>query len=107
MKKKLDKETEEVLSEGQRISDFTKSKDWGFIKGFLTNKLIDFDSIKGMELENKTKEQLGEEVISRKGIIDIVLGWVKELEGIAQQHDSNSDILLRDNPERNIKRFED
>ena len=101
-KPNINKETGDVLSKGQKIANFVNSDDWIMIKGTLLTKLIDFDSIKSIELDKKTPTELGEEIRTRKAVVDVVLDWIKDIEGSADQYKKNAEALYNNNDENGI-----
>lgn len=108
-KKELDREKKEetgkILSEGERVSNFVKSNDWGFIKDKLMKKILDYDSVNGIDLEKKSDNDLANELRTRRGVIDVVMGWLREIEGIAEQHDNHTELLQSRTNNGYIKRF--
>lgn len=84
---KLDKETAEVLKQGKKVSDFVKSEAWADVKGKLTAKLVDLADI--TTLGEADPLLLLQEIKTRKLAINLVIGWVREIEGNANQHEAN------------------
>lgn len=105
--KKTDEETKEEISKGQKVADFVSSDEWKIVKANLMSKLIDFDSINNMEMDKKDNTQLVEELRARKGAIEIVLGWIKEIEGISSQHKANLDLFLNEENNGYMERFDE
>lgn len=79
----LDKETQKILNDGQKIENFVESDDWKLIKKKLYSKLITFDSISGIVDDKKSMEEIGKEAIQRDAVVDIILKWIQEIESEA------------------------
>lgn len=84
---KPDIDTQKVLTEGEQIRNLTREGGWGLAKQRLTNKLLDLQSINNIDT-TKTDDVILD-IKVRKNVVAIVLEWVKEIEGIAAQHDGN------------------
>lgn len=84
---KADLETQKVLTEGEQIRNLVRDGGWGLAKQRLTDKLIDLQSVNNIDTDDPNKLIL--DIQTRKGVIAIVLEWLKEIEGIAAQHDGN------------------
>lgn len=84
---KLDKETGKLLERGTKLKEFVKSDAWGEIKTELTNKLVMLADI--MALEDQDPMAMLQEIKVRKLAINLVIGWVREIEGQVSQHEAN------------------
>lgn len=93
MAKNNDKETQKVYNEGEKAYYLTKTDDWDWAKKKLLQKLSNLDSVKTLKEENK---DIALEIRSRKQTIDIILEWLDEIEGVAQQHIQQNKELLED-----------
>lgn len=81
---KPDKETQKILSLGERIRDFVQSDGWKIVKSELDVRLLDLQDITSLpEDADKT------EIIVRKRVIVTINNWIKDIEGTANQHDEN------------------
>lgn len=83
----LDKETSEILQKGAKLKEFTKSDAWGDIKGQLTSKLVELADI--TTLSEADPMAMLQEIKVRKLAINLVMGWVREVEGQVSQHEAN------------------
>lgn len=86
MKKEVDKDTQKVLSEGEKITNLVDSDEWKTARKKLYDKLITLDSLSGVPKEGKTNEDIINELKVREGVVSIILAWIKEIEGIKTKH---------------------
>ena len=90
----IDAETSQVINEGEKVQSFVESEDWQKIKKELVARLIDTDSVGNIEA--KDPQQVVIEMSAKQMAIDIVLGWVREIEGQAEQsREQNQEFLKR------------
>lgn len=90
MTEETDKETQEVFKEGETALYLVKNPDWQWAKRRLLQKLSNLDSVKTI----KEKGDILLEIKARKMTIDMVLEWLDEIEGVAEQHgEQNKDLL--------------
>lgn len=89
----LDKETGEIMQRGTKLRDFVKSDAWGMIKGELTNKLIALADITTLEEVDPLK--MLQDIQVRKQAINLVMGWVREVEGSVSQHEANEEAFKK------------
>lgn len=90
MSEELDPETQRVFKEGEKAHYLTKSEDWNWAKRKLLQKLSNLDSVKTL----KKKGNILQEVKVRQMTIKLVLEWLDEIEGIAEQHAEQNRKLL-------------
>lgn len=104
MPKETDPETQKVFEEGEKAMYLTKSEDWKWAKRKLLQKLSNLDSVKTL----KEKGNVALEIKARKQTIDIILEWLDEIEGVAEQHlEQNKDLLEKYEQEDYIRVEED
>lgn len=85
-----DPETQRVFKEGEKAYYLVRSEDWKWAKRKLLQKLSNLDSVKTL----KEKGNIPEEIKVRKRVIDIIIEWLDDIEGIAEQHlEQNKDLL--------------
>lgn len=99
----LDKETSEALRRGMKVRDFVKSEDWAEIKRELTDKLVSLADI--TTLTEADAMQLLQEIKVRKLAINLVMGWVREIEGQASQYEANGEEFRKTKEESVIITF--
>jgi len=91
MKETLDKDTQKVLNEGERLKSLVENTGWELAKAKLTEKILDLQSIKN--LSGVTPEEVVSEIKARNTAVDILMEWLKEIEGSAEQYAGNKVIL--------------
>jgi len=92
----LDKETQKVLSEGEKIRDGINSDFWRIIRGKLTDLINSQDSLSAMEFEGKSTEQKALEAESRANTVATLKQWLADIEGTAETHDYNKNLTEDD-----------
>ena len=83
----LDKETGKIRDKGIKLKEFTKSEAWGDIKSQLMEKLLALADI--TTLSEAEPITLLQEIKVRKDVINLVVGWVREIEGQVNQYEAN------------------
>lgn len=104
MPEELDSETKKILEEGEKAMYFVKGEDWQWAKRKLLQKLSNLDSVKTL----KEKGNILVEIKARKMTIDMIIEWLDEIEGVAQQHlEQNKEILKKTETEDYIRNLEE
>ena len=85
----MDKETQEILAEGDRIEEFVKSQYWETVKKRLTDKIDTLDKLSSLPVEGDIQA----EIRIRQGAISLVEEWIAEIEGASVQHQQNRKVL--------------
>lgn len=85
----MDKETQEILAEGDKIEEFVKSQYWETVKKRLTDKIEILDKLSSLPVEG----DIHTEIKIRKGAISLVEEWIAEIEGASVQHQQNRKVL--------------
>lgn len=93
MAEEIDKETQEVLKEGETASFLAKNDDWKWAKKKLLQKLSNLDSVRTLEKTIEKKGDVGLEIKARNMTIKMILEWLDEIEGIAEQYEENKKLL--------------
>jgi len=86
MTKELDKDTQKIQQEGEKANGLMRGENWEWAKRKLLQKLSNIDNVKTLDLKKDLKQQI--EV--RKMVIDMILEWISDIEGINQQHSEQS-----------------
>lgn len=102
----VDKETQEVLKEGEKTSDFAKSESWKHVKNILEDRLQNFLIMDDQDLDKKREDEIGKEFKARKFAVDIIKDWIKEVDGSIDAHQANLDAL-KDKDEENYLKIEE
>jgi len=84
MVKEEDKETQRVHEEGEKAHYLTQNEDWKWAKKKLLQRVSNLDSVKTLKIGKGEDTVLDIKV--RKLVIDMVVDWLDDIEGIAQQH---------------------
>jgi len=103
MPEEMDPETQKVFNEGEKAHYLTKGEDWNWAKRKLLQKLSNLDSVKTL----KEKGNILQEVKVRQMTINIILEWLDEIEGVAQQHAEQNKKLLEKVEEEDYIRVEE
>lgn len=98
---KLDKETLNVINDGEEIKRLVESIGWQLAKKRLVERIIDLQSV--MNVAGDTAETVVIDLKARRIAVDLLLEWLKDVEGTAKQHESNKDMLLKIQHESFIK----
>lgn len=88
----MDKETTEILTEGESMRELTTSRGWRLAKIKLLDKIVELDSISSLETDRDAADML-QEINGRQVVIKMVLDWIKEVEGRSGQHVNNLGLL--------------
>ena len=96
MPEKLDKETQEIYNEGERLSNFVASEDWQRVKAKLVAKINKLTDIRSIPTEGLSKEQVADEMDRRIGAASLVEEWLEEIEGIVQTHTQQTEKFVKD-----------
>ena len=89
---KLDKETGKILTEGQELKELVSQPGWQVAKRKLFEQLAELDSIASLDF-SQSKEDLANEIKNRESVRRIIMSWVATIDGEAQSHDYQSEIL--------------
>lgn len=99
----LDKETTETLSKQQTVSDFVQSDGWSYVRAKLIDKIMDLQSIKNIDSSSPENAVLDLKV--KNACVDILIEWLKEIEGEAAQGSYNLETMRESQKDEIIKRF--
>lgn len=89
--KDIDKDTLNVLSEGETLKFLTEHSGWGIARRKLMDKIIDLQSIKNIRASSP--EEVVADIKARNAAVDILMEWLKEIEGAADQYAANKVVL--------------
>jgi hypothetical protein len=95
MKEKPDKETGKILEQGEKLALFVQSEEWQNIKNILFKRLGSISSFDEEELNKKTDEEIGKEMKVRQKVIQVVIDWIDQIEGIPGQHQANLEAFKK------------
>ena len=103
--KKLDKDTQKVFAEGQEIVDMVKSPGWGQAKHFLIESALSIGNIMTIKGDDPSKVMI--QLAARQMAVETLFNWIRDIEGTAAQHLSNSEEFLKLQREEYVMRFEE
>lgn len=84
---KLDKATEKVFTQGEHLKSMTGSTGWAIAREMLLKKIATLLNMADIsELNPQTIVQV---IGIRQETAKALLGWLKEIEGTVEQHNSN------------------
>lgn len=86
----MDAETQDVMQEGEAISDFVKNKAWHIIKAKISDKMLDLQSVMNVKKDDPVKMAI--EVEARQLAASYLFEILKDVEGQAAQHDANKPL---------------
>lgn len=97
MPKPLDKQTQKIMTEQEKVSDWVKSEGWQIVKQKLYHKLGELNSIVSIPTDVFSKPaELNNEIAQRYNAIALVQSWIKEIEGIANKNDFDKRALQKE-----------
>ena len=91
-KQKIDKLTAKISDEGQAIKDMVGMKGWELAKRKLADKIAGLLNISNMNIQSADATTIMAVISANKMASDILLAWVKDIEGDAKQFDGNKTI---------------
>jgi hypothetical protein len=93
-KAKLDKDTQAVLNEQQKLNSFVQTDAWKTIKTKFIEKIRQNVYLNGLVIkDNTSNEQLLRELTARSLASQMALEWLSEIEGGAAQYHENLKLL--------------
>lgn len=101
----LDKETKQILTDGEKIEKFVESEGWKLVKQRLIKKLATLNSIDEVPKDLKSEDRLREYDI-REGVVSIIIDWVREIEGEKNKSKFNKQIFSEIKEELTIRYFQ-
>jgi len=79
-----DKETLQVLSDGEKLTQLTKSDGWAIARAKFVDKVLDLQSIMNLPQDNLEAALI--DIKARKLAIEILQEFFSEIEGASEQH---------------------
>lgn len=102
----INEETKKVLSDGEKIRDLMNNDGWKIAKEKLFSKLITLDSITSVDDIHLNDLQRIREYEVRKGVVSIILEWIRDVEGDAERHVSNVEAFKKVREDSIVKYFD-
>lgn len=100
----MDKDTADILQEGEKVYDFAQSEMWQWAKDRLQEKIRAFVDIRNIDAKGDSVAIL-REVQARQAVVDMVEQWIADIEGRASKYknqdsrmveEEKQDIIFRD-----------
>lgn len=98
------KEIAKQVEDAKKIAEFVRSEGWQRARRKLYDKILQLDSLNRLP-EGLSDEQKLREVGTRAGTVSILLEWLKEVEGDAEQAQATIESLKPAQEEEIVSRF--
>lgn len=103
---KLDKDTQKVLEIGRIQYEFKNSEGWALAKAFFIEKIRQNNSLTEVSFKRgQTAETVLRDLQSRAKASQLILDWLTEFEGGADQAKVNEELLLRSEEDHILQYF--
>lgn len=91
MGKKMDRQTERIFSEGEKLKALTENSGWAIARTKLLKKAASLMNI--MDITNPDPNNIATVVGIRQETAKALLAWLNEIEGTVEQHKANGDAF--------------
>lgn len=88
----MDSETEKMLSRGREMIDVVNHHGWKAVKEMLLEKVMELADVQNIDT-TKTPTSIAQEIKVNNKVIKIILAWLQEVEGAANQQRYADDTL--------------
>lgn len=105
-RKKVDKETQQLIQTGEAIKNLVESSAWQEVRKRLIRDVSAIRDITSLTQLNNEK-MLFQEVAARQIAAEILLNWLKGIEGDAEQFRSNAQMLQDTYEDNIVMRFQE
>lgn len=75
------------MTEGELLQMLVEHDAWPLARKKLTDRILDLQSIKNIDTSDV--QTLVTDIKARNAAVDILMEWLREIEGIADQHKNN------------------
>jgi len=93
MNKKLDLETNKILSDSEELSLMTKGKAWLVVKQIFNQKIIELTDI--TRYDESDPVEIGLKVKVNKEVIKVLFDILGEVEGTVERHDNYQENIRK------------
>lgn len=83
----MDKAQQEHLKKNKEVYEFVTSDGWKYVKSEIVKNIEDLQSI--MNIDGDTPEAVVLDIKVRKNVMAILLEWLRDVEGMTAQYESN------------------
>ena len=102
----LNLETKKEVDKGIKWETFVKGENWQRAKRILLSKLADLDSVSVLREKAKgDTNKLLLDIEAKSEAINLILEWIGDIEGKAEQSETNREIMNRNRKEEIIREF--
>lgn len=91
---KVDKETKDILEREQKIWALTEMEEWKIVRQMLADKITQLQMNDSLDLEQEPLK-LSIEMKANRAASNILLDWLREVEGTAQKSSSDREVFKR------------
>lgn len=89
----LDKETAKVSTEGTALKNLVKSDGWNIVRQRFLQKVSSLMNLENLPLEALDGVSLLQVIAAKKTAKDILLEFLKDIEGDVEQFDGNKEMM--------------
>lgn len=89
----IDKETAQAMALNIELRRMTESDGWKVAKGMLLERIALLDSVSSLP-ENISFEEAGKQAMFRAHAIDLMKGWLRDIESRVEQSNQQQDVLI-------------
>lgn len=87
----MDSETQKIYAEGEAVADYVHSKAWIQVKQIVADKILDLQSV--LNIKRGSPTDMAQEVYARQLAAEYLMDIIREVEGRAEQHQSNKTLM--------------
>lgn len=80
-------EDKRILKDGKALYKLANSEGWELARNILMDKMVDLQSV--ANVEGKTPEEVFNDVKVRRNVAEIMVEWIRDIEGRAEQYESS------------------
>lgn len=96
----MNEDTKKVLTEGETLRLLIEGDGWALARGKLVNLILDLQNINNLDASDP--QALIVDLKARKTAADILYGWLRDIEGTAEQHVNNQPARVKPQSEEYI-----
>lgn len=89
----IDRETAQAMNLNIELRRMTESDGWKVAKGMLLERIAILDSVSTLP-EGITFEEAGKQAMFRAHAIDLMKGWLKDIDARVEQSNQQQEVIL-------------
>lgn len=101
----MDKQTTKLLHNGEELKMLVESDGWAIARKKLLDMISEVDSLTNFEREKKTNEEIVSEMGARQIAVEILMNWLRDIEGSVVQYKTNAEALKENKSESYLAYF--